>query len=346
MATHSDTYVGSLAPVGELIPLNVLAPSGTLGISVSKFQTGSITPAGSLIAGQEIFPAGSITPTGALSHSLQRVIAGSIGPSGSLSPSVTRLFSGSTGSSGTLSAGIGEAPCNIFLSELRQRTAVMLEDPGMIYYTPGELTHSLNFMQRLYVLLTLAIERTVSFPLTNGITFYEIDSVLSDFIAPLRITFEGVRLRPMTLHSLNMLDGLWRLRTGPATHYVQEGMNLLGIYPTPASGVNALSLTYAAEPSEMVLDSDFPEIASEQQIFLQDGAYYLSRLKEGGAEAAGGVRYFKRFLEAAQHYGSFVRARSRAQLYDRTPFDLSSFDKSRFEIKLRNRPKPKESGLS
>ncbi len=111
-----------------------------------------------------------------------------------------------------------------------------------------------------------------------------------------------------------------------------------------AGSVNALSMTYAAEPTEMVADSDFPEIPPEQQVFLADGAMWYLRLKEGGAELQAAVKYLKRFLENAQDYQAFTHARSRAQAYDRVPPDLSTFDHARFEFKLKNQPKTRAEG--
>jgi hypothetical protein len=70
-------------------------------------------------------------------------------------------------------------------------------------------------------------------------------------------------------------------------------------------------------------------------VHLPDGAFYVLRLKEGGQELANAVKYLQRFLDAAQKYAGFVRAKSRTQLYDTQPYDLASFDRSRFEIKLK-----------
>lgn len=236
--------------------------------------------------------------------------------------------------------------CTLNLGVLKGRLAEMLDNP-FVYYTENEIRHAINVAQRLFCLITLCIERSVSFPLVNGQCFYTIDSVISDWIVPLRIGFSGVRLKTETLQSLDALSGAWRLTPGAPRRYVQDGFNLLGVSPQPASGVNALTVVYAAEPSEMIADSDFPEIPPEQQILLPDAAFYLLRLKEGGAELQAAVKYWQRFLEGAQKYQSFTRARSRAQLYDRVPPDLSTFEKGRWEIKLKNQTigKPrKESG--
>lgn len=242
-----------------------------------------------------------------------------------------------------VATSVPAASCALTLGQLKTRVAAMLDDSGFVYYTENEIKHALNVAQRLFCLITLCIERTVSFSLTNAQTFYEIDGQISDFIVPLRVSFSGARLKPYALHGLDMIDATWRVTAGATPlRYAQEGFNMLAIHPTPASGSNSLSIVYAAEPAELSAEGDTPEIPSEQHIFLQDAAFWLLRLKEGGQELAAAVKYLKRFLEAAEHYQLFTRARSRAQSYDRYPPDLLTFDKSRFEIKLKNAPKTKK----
>jgi hypothetical protein len=96
-----------------------------------------------------------------------------------------------------------------------------------------------------------------------------------------------------------------------------------------------LNFTYAAEPATLVNLVDIPEIPGEQQPHLPDFAYWFLRLPEGGAEHQISLQYLNRFLDAAQKYGDFVRAKSQGQLYDNEPFDLKSFDRSRFIVKLK-----------
>ncbi len=97
-------------------------------------------------------------------------------------------------------------------------------------------------------------------------------------------------------------------------------------------------MVYAAEPEELVNDSDAPEIEPEQQIHLEKFAFWFCLLKNGGVELKNAVPSLQEFLTAATKYGEYTRARSRAQLYDNLPPDLLTFDRGRFEIKLANQP--------
>lgn len=222
--------------------------------------------------------------------------------------------------------------CTQNLGQMRDQLAQMLDDPQMVYYTPAEMAHALNLSQRLFAFLTLCVERTVSFALTNAQTWYQLSGQISDFIAPLRILHSGTRLTASTIHDLDARDDSWRSTAGNPTRYCQPGHDLFAITPQPASGVHTLSLTYAAWPAEMTNNGDTPEIPADQQPHLIDSAYYLLRLKEGGQEGAAAVRYFQRFLQHTGKYTNFARAKNRAQHYDVEP--LENIDISRFEWKL------------
>ncbi len=335
MATFTLQLNGALTPSGHLIPQNVLTPTGALFISTGIFQAGSIQPTGALAIAQLVSPTGTITPTGALITSPTKVLAGSLAPTGALSFSLQSFFSSSLAPAGGLFIGIGEAPCGSILAELQDVVAKMLDDPDFVYYTRQEVRHALNQSERLFAFITLCYEKSVSFALTNGQAFYQISDQIADFIAPLKVSYNGARLRSDTIHQLNLRDSAWRSRAGSPTRYIQTGFDVFAITPQPASGVNTLSLTYAAEPPGMVASSDSPVIPADQQIHLPDGAYFFCRYKEGGAELQMATKYLQRFIEAAQKYQSFTRAKGRAQGYDREPVDLSTFDRSHLEVKLK-----------
>lgn len=235
---------------------------------------------------------------------------------------------------GVVAAGIGEAPCIITVAEYMIRLGKMLDDPDHIYYTEAEILHALNRAERLFCFLTLCYEKTVSFVLTNGQNYYDISDQISDFLVPLRVSHSGTRLSPDTLHTLDLRDSTWRARAGNPKRYVQQGFNKLWITPQPASGSHTLSLTYAAEPPAMVANGDVPTIPGEQQVHLQDAAYYFLRMPEGSAELQAAIPYLQRFVEAAQKYRRFTLARSKGQAYDRMPMDLERFDRGSLEIRL------------
>jgi hypothetical protein len=180
----------------------------------------------------------------------------------------------------------------------------------------------------------------VTFNLTVNRTFYKVSDQIDDFIVPLRVSFNGLRLKADTMHNLDLRSRTWRLTAGDPKRYAQHGFDLLAVTPQPATGTPTLQLTYAAEPDELVSDGDIPEIEADQQIHLENMAFWYLLLKNGGIELKNGGTFLNQFLDAATKYGGYTRARSRAQMYDSVPFDLASYDRSRFEIKIRNQVQP------
>ncbi|HEX8183282.1 MAG TPA: hypothetical protein VF747_00985, partial [Blastocatellia bacterium] len=118
-------------------------------------------------------------------------------------------------------------------------------------------------------------------------------------------------------------------------HYSAQGYDSFAIFPQAQNAGMAVMVYYAATPTALANNSDVPEIPEEQQSCLIDFAQWWLRAKEGGAEFQSTTELLNRFLDTAQKYGDYVRARSQGQLYDRVPIDLSRFDRSRF-IKLKH----------
>ncbi len=245
---------------------------------------------------------------------------------------------------GPLTTAAAPAPttvaCAMTVAELRLQVEQRVDDPA-IYYSPDEILHAINISQRVWCLLTRCLEKQASFTLTNAVAFYDdIRLQIPDFLLPLRVYHSGTRLIADTLHNLNLRDSTWRARAGNPTRYAMAGWKLLAITPQPASGVHTLDFWYAAEPATLVGESDTPQIPPEQQIFLPDCAAWILRLKEGSVELQSAKKFLDRFLEAAAKHGQFVGARSQGQLYDSPPFDLASWDRSRFLIKLKQQVNP------
>lgn len=312
-----------------------MTPTGALILTPTHPMSGAMTPAGNLSSARSTTQSGTITPAGALIRSQAHLNAGSLAPAGSLRFGLSRAFSGSLSLSGFLQQGVGETSCDFTLADLRSRLWKMLDDAeGGTYYSVQVVDHALNRAERLFCLLTHCFEKTVSFALTNGQAFYGIKDQITDFVACLRISHAGTRLRSDTIHELDGRDSTWRTRAGNPTRYIQEGFDMFAITPQPASGVHTLQFTYSAEPPPMTLPTSVPTIPGDQQAALLDIAFYLARLPEGSIELQNATEYLKRGIDQAQKYASFVRSKSRGQIYDTQPFDLRSFERGRLDVKL------------
>lgn len=220
----------------------------------------------------------------------------------------------------------------MIVSDLQARVLARVgEDPTAAaqnqFYTATEALAALNQAQRLFVLLTLCLERTVGITLSPGVAFYSMLEWFPDWLLPLRLR-SSQKLRPARLSDLASLDATWSVSAGAPVKYALLGFDLLASYQQPTAGVG-LTVTYARCPVALVNASDVPEIPPEYHACLIDGAIPLMRAKEGGQEWQKTLTLWDRFLDGAQKLAEYVRARNKEQGYDYIPFELSKFDRSR-----------------
>ncbi len=208
--------------------------------------------------------------------------------------------------------------------------------PSAVYYgAGGEVTAALNEAQRFFVLLTLALETTATFTLpAYGVDvttpFYHMRSSYPDWLLPLRVTLlTGTRVRPTRIQDLDLFDSGWQTTTATAPlRYAALGFDFMVVYPQVEEEL-AINITYAQAPVPLVSDTDVPQIPEEHHPDLVDYAVYRLRMKEGGQEFQKVLTYFNRFLDGAQAYGNYVRARNIGSGYDKEPFEMELFDRSK-----------------
>ncbi len=273
---------------------------------------------------------------------------------------------------------------------------------GPTFYPTGEIIAALNEANRLFCLLTLGLEKTATWNVPSGATFFHMLGFFPDWIVPLRITtVGGAKVRPSRFEDLSSLDSQWISSPGAPYRYAAMGADFLALYQQPAGysagtvtatngsasvagtgtawtsamaggwiqiqgvyctiaavsaagaltltaplteaggaglayaiGTN-LSVTYARGPAKLVNDADIPETPAEYHPRYVDYAIYRMRQVEGAQEFAKALPLLGTFLDAAQHYGSYVRARNLGSRYDMVPFELQAFDRSKL-LRLRS----------
>jgi hypothetical protein len=211
----------------------------------------------------------------------------------------------------------------------RLLTRVGEDASNPVYYDASEALTALNQAQRLFAFLTLCLETTGSMSLTAGTAWYTMLDTFSDWLLPLRIRVTGGgKVLPARVQELNALSTTWQAAAGTPERYCALGFELMAIYKQPGSGGTSLDVTYARSPAVMTSAST-PEAPEEAHAALIDGAIPLMRAKEGAQELGKSLPFFDRFLQECQKHANFVRARNLAQRYDRQPFELQRFDKSK-----------------
>jgi hypothetical protein len=217
------------------------------------------------------------------------------------------------------------------LSDMRARVSQRLNEAGTpIYYTAAEINAALNEALRFFCLLTLGLETTATWTVTAATTFFHMLAIFTDWICPLRIMDStGAKIRPATLEDLASLDPGWRTSAGAPVRYASLGSDLVALYQQPSGSGTVLSVTYAQAPATLAADGDTPAVPSEYHARLVDYAIYRCRQGEGGQEFEKSLKYFDSFMDGATKYASYVRARNIGSRYDKVPFELESFDRSK-----------------
>lgn len=193
------------------------------------------------------------------------------------------------------------------------------------FYPALEITAALNEADRLFCLLTLALE--VTSPWNPASTFTHMLGVFADWIVPLRITTSlGVKVRPARFADLWALDSGWPTSGGASvTRYVAAGADLIAVYQQASV---TLSVTYARAPVTMVNPTDTPETPAEYHPAYVSYAIYRLRQVEGGEPFKAVLPLLAEFLDASAEYAAFMRARNVGSGYDTLPLEFALWDRS------------------
>lgn len=228
-------------------------------------------------------------------------------------------------------------------AQLVQRTQeqigeiVQSTDPSVFYNTTETLA-AINSVQRLFCLLTLCLETSGTLAVVNPNNFYRVLDTFTDWILPLRVRrADGVKVKPSTLTELDALDPDWQTSVGTPERYACLGFDLFAVYKKPTVSAN-LTVTYARGPVALTTGGT-PEIPEEYHASLVDGAVPILRAKEGADELQKVIGRFGVFLAAATKHAAFVKQRNLSLRYDRVPFELERFDRSKLMQLAIKRPR-------
>lgn len=153
---------------------------------------------------------------------------------------------------------------------------------GPTYYPAAEIVAAINEGSRLLALLTLCLEKTVTWSVTANTTFFRMLTIYSDWIVPLRIAdASGNKIRPARLDQLAALNPTWITSPGTPTRYASAGVDLMALYGQPAAGGTSLTVTYAYSPPLLISDADTPLFQPEYHPQLVNYAVYRLRQGEG-----------------------------------------------------------------
>jgi len=199
------------------------------------------------------------------------------------------------------------------------------EDPASpTYYTAEEALAALNQAQRVFSFLTLCLEKTATLPLAANTSFYNMLATFTDWIAPLRISVNGIRVSRSTYTQLAAGNPSWRAAAGTPVRYAMVGASLLAITPRPSAGGTNLTVTFARMPAKLTGGAgESPEVPEEVHPALEDYSVVRLRVKEGGSELREALPLLGRFFGVVGRVSKYVRERSQSARYDTAPQEFT-----------------------
>lgn len=149
---------------------------------------------------------------------------------------------------------------------LRALVSNFVEDPNLTRYTPAQYNEALNLAAQEFAFDSKALFKDAStYTVVAGTATY---SLPSDFWLEKMVTHKGLKLEPISRHSLLLgNDDDWTDDVGTPSNFLidpEEARKQLRLYPIPEAndaGDN-LVLTYYPIPADMGSDTDSPLNAS------------------------------------------------------------------------------------
>lgn len=217
---------------------------------------------------------------------------------------------------------LGEDPTLIEEALIPANSAVLTRN---MYYRPAEVLVALNQLQRFFVFMTLCLETTATFTMSNA-PAYKMLTYFPDWIAPLRVRGAG-KIKPARLADFAALDAQWTGRPGVTTRYAMSGIDLMSVHRQSTA---VLTITYARSPVYLAMTAE-PEIPQEDHEGLIEGAIPLLRIKEGQQEWQKTLPSWGEFMAVISRRSQMMRARVIEQGYDSSPTELLMWDRSILE---------------
>jgi len=165
-------------------------------------------------------------------------------------------------------------------TQLRSDVRLLLRDTGTsrVRFSDAQINVLLNEGQRLAASRSYCVQKSTTFPLLVGTTYY---ATKSDFLAVRRLTRDSIELKELTPAGLDGRTRGWEAAAGIPTWYFLNFASRTQVGFSPFPGVSAdtstIRMDYFALPSDMDADGTqaFDNIA-ELVPYHQILAYYAA----------------------------------------------------------------------
>lgn len=181
---------------------------------------------------------------------------------------------------------------------------VGLPASGVGFWYADEFQYAIN--EAISVFQALTGYWTTSFPLSlvAGESFYDVPRQV---VSVRRVTFNGAPLTQTSTPELDLSFGSWEGTTGTPEYWAPEGLNLVAVYPVPATSATVV-LEGLSDAPWLNTDADFLDIGDDELNALLEYAHHYLTFKEGGQEFKSSSPGLQTFLKQAAEKNGQLRA--------------------------------------
>ena len=190
----------------------------------------------------------------------------------------------------------------------------------------GQIRTSINDAVQEIAMLTGGIKQTYLIPLQADVNFYKIwfQSDYFGWVTDAWIVNTQRRLSQTDRYRLEKIHGQWLKHNGTPEVYMQVGLDVVGIYPSPSSSSDVLELTCTIIPARYERDTERVRVRDVHKWAVVHHAvaeYYASR---GDAQQA--IHHLEKYaamLKIDKYHGIADETRYRART-DKDPWPTES----------------------
>lgn len=188
------------------------------------------------------------------------------------------------------------------------------------YITDATIDRAINRAMSVFSFLTLCYETSATLTFTVGDPSLELLATVPTFIAPLRVSQDGVHLQPKSLHRFAAQKTSWTGANGPPTAYCMVAANLMAVSPPPSTDYEDVTLYYAAFAPALTTGTDVPAIPAEDHERLAAGAATIIRqVILGGQHGEEAMQDMQDYWQGIQRRAEHVRQRNQKARFDTLP---------------------------
>lgn len=155
--------------------------------------------------------------------------------------------------------------------QIAARVRFNLNDVGITFYSANDINDSLQDGYHETVALARTIESTATVNFTANLSYYNLSSLISDYIHVIGIynNSSGQWLDYLLLKLLQETDARWETKIGQPKFFTVLDDSYIAIYPKPATTVGSMLVMYKAMANTLS-GATTPTVPDFHQVVLEE----------------------------------------------------------------------------